>query len=143
MSGTLIPILRKESFDFSYLAGSGTETVVLQRAVEVVGYTSARLLVRVHDNKLSAAGQSIKVRAVPTFPSPLDPAEFTRTQTDELAVSMTQSTSAPVLGRDTELRMGIPLVPFFKIELFATMSASNAAMAAQISVDLHLQEDPG
>ncbi|HRI07142.1 MAG TPA: hypothetical protein PKW35_04950 [Nannocystaceae bacterium] len=70
-----IPVLAKTTYDFTFLAGTATQTVVLLPYVDVSGYYRAHLLVRLHISQMSA-GQKVDFELDHTLPSDEDPAEF-------------------------------------------------------------------
>ena len=108
---TQIPVLAKMTYDFTYLAGTATQTVVLLPYVDVSGYYRAHILVRLHASQMSA-GQKLDFELDHTLPSDEDPAEFIdRGVTGSpLATATIDSTlAAPILvsASATDLEAGL------------------------------------
>lgn len=75
MSGIIVPILSIREFDYTFLAGSASKTLVLHSALNVAMFYTARLIVRVHELTMSS-GQKFTLAAYGTDPSREDPREF-------------------------------------------------------------------
>jgi hypothetical protein len=139
MSGILVPILKMTEYDFSFLAGSSSQTKVLHPALNVASYYG-RLIVRVHETNIAppSAGPSgtISIAGYGTDPSAEDPQEFTlSSQTFSASVDDGNSSGDLVSATASDLW------PFLKIVVEATQGAgSGDRLYAVISADLLLRE---
>ena len=79
----IVPVLSKRRFDFGYLAGATTQSVVLQPALDVGAYYYVQLWVRVHERSMTS-GQSLDLSLYNTLPDDLDPREFTGDEAREV-----------------------------------------------------------
>ena len=86
-----IPLLRKTSYDFSFLAAFASETIVIAPAIDVASFYRMTLFLRVHNLQMSA-GQLVHVEIDHTLPSDEDPAEFI----------MRNATGAPLASLDID-----------------------------------------
>lgn len=130
----IVPVLSKRRFDFGYLAGATTQSVVLQPALDVGAYYYVQLWVRVHERSMTS-GQSLDLSLYNTLPDDLDPREFTG---DEFfAVSLTSSAppSAPGLLYRESYSPGL----FLKLVLTATQTSSIQPFYAELSAVVGLR----
>jgi hypothetical protein len=68
MAGIIIPILKKQTFDYTFLGTSSSSTLVLHSALKTMPYKSARLLLRVHSVSMTAT-QTIVFSVTGTHPT--------------------------------------------------------------------------
>ncbi len=135
---TQIPVLAKTTYDFTFLAGAATQTVLLLPSIDVSGYYRAHILVRLHASQMSA-GQKVDFELDHTLPSDEDPAEFIdRGVTGSpLATATVDSTlSAPILvsASATDLEAGL------RVRMVATQgSTPGTPFYVQVSVVLVLR----
>jgi len=73
MSGYVIPIVDKRILDFSTLATSATQTIVLADRVDVMRWAELTLCVRIHAHSLAGGSGEIRVRASPQSCSAEEP----------------------------------------------------------------------
>lgn len=75
MSGAIIPIFSRRSFDFDDVAASNKYVeITIAKAIDVSQYTEGTLLVRVHDNNVASNAQ-IDILVKATAPTSEDPAK--------------------------------------------------------------------
>ncbi len=132
MHSSLVPIISKQRFDYTFLSGTTFQQVTLAAALDLVSYKSVFLMVRVHRISLSS-GQTFVFTLENTLPSEEDPQEFTDSSSPILSVTVPSGTSAPKLlsGNGTD-----PLA-FGKLVLTANQgSSSGTPMYAEMSVCL-------
>ena len=130
MAGTTIPLFTKRSFDFSAANGS----VVVIRSLDVSGWTEGVLNVRVHQNNIGSASETISVKAYPISNSMEEPSVDYR---DDVAGNITEVTvavtdSAPVLMRSS-------LASDFGSALQITVEGANSPNDATLSAELVLK----
>jgi hypothetical protein len=133
MSGTQIPILPKQIFEYGFLATGAVKTIVLHRALDVIPFKSGRLLLRVHDFSHAGDG-SFKLALSTTAPSDDDTTEFTSGSVSMVCTADSGSTGLEV-ATDSDLG------PYLKVELIATQdSVSSQTLYAELSADLVVRE---
>jgi len=125
MCSKTVPILRKTSYDFSFLSSSGTETIVLVPAIDVASYYRMSLFMRVHNTQMST-GQLIQFEVDNTLPSDEDTAEFIErtgvVSPEPLAtLDIDDSDPAPALTSSTATELGAAL----RIRLTATQGSTS------------------
>ena len=132
---TRLDVLAKTGFDFTFLAGAASQTIVLVPAIDVTAYHRAYLLVRLHEATMTA-GQNVVFELDHTLPSDDDPAEFIDrggTGSPLASLGIDSSDTPPVLrsreatGLQAALRLQIvatqsstPQVPLF-VEVSAAL----------------------
>lgn len=132
MHSSLIPIINKQRFDYSFLSGTTAQQVTLAGAVDLTSYKTVFLMVRIHRISLSA-GQSFVFTLENTLPSEEDPQEFTDTSSPILSVTVPSVTSAPKLLSGS----GSDPLAFGKVVLTANQgSSSGTPLYAEMSVCL-------
>ena len=135
MSGVIVPILSMREFDYTFLGNGLTKTIVLHPALNVAMFSTARLIIRVHELTMSS-GQKITIAAYGTDPSSEDSREFVLSTTS-LSAEVLSTHSAGNLVSDTDT----DLYPFLKLILTAQQSGTGGtALYAVLSADLHLRE---
>ena len=133
MAGTTIPLFTKRKFDFA--GASGTPAVVVIRSLDVSGWIEGVLNVRVHENNIGSASETISVKAYPISNSMEDPSVDYR---DETAGNITTVTigvsgySAPILVRSS-------LASDFGSALQITVEGANSPNDATLSAELVLK----
>lgn len=100
MAGIVIPILRKATFDFSYLSGGEQYNRIIHNALGVVPFSECTLMVRVHTNSAQTNGQ-INIILRDVDPSPNDSQDFVIDSTDYLSQSVNSTDAAPKLLKTT------------------------------------------
>jgi hypothetical protein len=137
MTGTIVAIIPKQRFDYSFLGSNLDKSVVIHKALNVIPYKTGRLMVRVHSIQMSA-GQDISVDAFPVNPSPNDPQEFVDFAAGVISVTLDENNSAGDLKSSTST----DLYPYLKIQItFSQDTAGGTAFFAELSADL-LVRDP-
>ena len=127
MSGILIPLIAKQTFNFN----AGAATIVAVKAQAVLPWREGALLVRVHEEDV-ASSSTIEVIARIIAPCPEEPdVDFIWTAADIAKVTINSSTTAPSLQRDDMLD---DFGAFLQITVVGTPSGGNCV--ATISADL-------
>jgi hypothetical protein len=54
MTGTIVAIIPKQRFDYSFLGSNLDKSVVIHKALNVIPYKTGRLMVRVHSIQMGA-----------------------------------------------------------------------------------------
>jgi len=75
MCSKTIQLFQKTLYDFTFLGGGETETIVLAPGIDVASYYGVDLHIRVHNIQM-ATRQSITFELDNTLPTGEDPAEF-------------------------------------------------------------------
>jgi len=142
MTGTLITALPRRRLEYSFLAGSTSQTIVLLPEIATCNYNYAGIFVRVHSRSM-AAGQSLQFNLYNILPTQDDLREFVEddgTGSPYPLVTVTVTSSSPVtvprITYDTTTRVG----PFLKLELKASQASSPTAFYAELSAELLLRE---
>jgi hypothetical protein len=138
MSGTIIPILSKQRFEYSFLGTTASQIVTLQPAIEAISYDRVTLLIRVHRISITS-GQSFLFALRSTLPSEEDPQEFTDTTAggDIAPVTISSTATAPSLQSATAT--AIP--PFLKFILTVSQgTTSGATLYGEFSAALLMRE---
>lgn len=135
MGPIMASVLEKTRFEYSYLSGGATQTIVLRPSINVIAHYWVQLLVRVHARNMSV-GQSIRLALINTLPSPDDPGEFLDTA-NFIAVDVTSSAPTAVPG----LVSGTGSNPQAYLKLLATITqaSSPATLYAELSAVLLLR----
>lgn len=130
MSGKVITILRKQTFDYTFLGASASETVTLHKALPVRPYYYYWLGLRVHNINIQTGNF---VLGLPnTLPYSQDPQEFTQTGTPTLQLTVSSAATAPSLLIDSGSNLG----PYLKIILTATQGTAGNRLYAEFSAVL-------
>lgn len=132
----VIPVLKRQRFEYSFLGGGASQVVTLMPAISVYSYYYAHLLVRVHARDM-AAGQSILLSLYQTLPSDDDSREFTEVGalTDVTITSANPSVVPGITSRDTS-----SLGAYLKLLLTATQTTAPTTFYAELSAELVLRE---
>lgn len=133
MSGIIIPVVQKRTFEYSYLSGTGTQDVVLHPGVDVSAWYYAKILVLVH--KIDAVSGSFAVRLQHSFPTDDDRQEFVISSSDFLAVSSISSASPNIKASST----GSDPHAYLKMLLTATQGTGGDRLYGEFSVYLVLR----
>jgi hypothetical protein len=140
MSGILVPFLPMTTFDFSFLAASGSKSIVIHPGLNVVGYYYARMIIRVHQIDIEATGsRTIKVSAYGASPSKDDSQEFVL-DTSTLEVTLNKNTQVGISKGTSTTDIDTDMFPFLKIVVTGTYDTAAARMFAVLSGDLLLRE---
>lgn len=130
-NGVIVPVLTKTRFDYSYLAASASQTVILQPEICTVGYYYFQLIVRVHERSF-AGSQTVVVSLYNVLPSSEDPREFSSpTTTYNITITGASPSSVPGIlslsGSDPGAYMKLVLTasqPIGPGTLYAELSAA-------------------
>jgi hypothetical protein len=95
MHSSVLQVLERRRFDWSYLV-SGQQEVVIQPAISVADFYHVQLWIRIHALSFSAA-QIVGVSLFDTLPSDDDPREFVKTSAAFASTSFTSSPGSPAL----------------------------------------------
>ncbi|NJK32068.1 MAG: hypothetical protein HC927_06420 [Deltaproteobacteria bacterium] len=132
-TGILVPIIPKTGFDYSFLDGGQSETVVLARAISTVPFYYGSLWIRVHNIRCTIA-TSVDIEAYETAPSIYDQQPFVMSS-PLLSIDIA-STSAPSLQTTGDAS---PLPPFLLISFTARDTTGVTELFFEISIDLLLR----
>lgn len=94
MSGILVPVLQKTRFEYTYLAVSTSQSVILQPAIDTSGWYYYQLIVRIHERSFSGS-QTIQLQLASTLPSEEDPREFSAAASSTITVTSAAPAAAP------------------------------------------------
>jgi hypothetical protein len=134
---TIITVLKRRKFDYSYLAAGTSQLVVIQPAIEVHEYYTAHLFVRVHARSMSS-GQSLDFGLHYTMPSDDDAREFTESSP---FTSLTVTSTAPAVVPGLISRSVSDIGGYVKILMTVTQtSPSLTTLYAELSAELVLRE---
>lgn len=126
----MFQLIRKQGFDFTFLAPSAPAEVVLQRALRVPPGYYFWLGLRIHNRTIGTGDFLVTVRQ--TLPSGQDPAEFTSTSTS-MVISVDAGDTPPALKIATATGLG----PRLKVTLTAKQgSGAPFQLYAEISAVL-------
>ncbi|MBK6923452.1 MAG: hypothetical protein IPH07_39055 [Deltaproteobacteria bacterium] len=128
-----ITLFDKTIFGFSFLAASGSQTIILERALPVIPFYYLWLGVRCHNRDFGGSSGSMIVEGYTTLPSDEDPAEFTNTAAPNLSVTSNNATAVPSLALATNSAMG----PFIKFQLRALQPTGATRCYAELSAVLY------
>jgi len=137
MSGTIIQILEKRSFEFSFLGTSATQDVVIHPAVDVTSFYRVRLLVRIHS--ITTTTGNFKFILNNTFPSEQDPQEFTDSTNTFLTTGNITAAGTPPNIFNIAVSSTDPQA-FLKVILRATQGTSGNTLYGEFSAALLLRE---
>ena len=126
----IFTLLRKQVFDFSFLAASTSTIVTVRRALSLGQYHYLWLGVRIHNIAIDTG--SLVLDAYRTLPSRQDPAEFTN-GTQYMRVTVNSSDTAPKLETDTAAET---FGPYLKFLLHANQGAGGGRVYAELSAVL-------
>lgn len=138
MGGMLIPVIEMSRYDFATLAqGSATE-VPLRQNIDVTGYPSGSLLVRVHDVHVEASTTAaVNVKVYSVLPSAQDPSKLFRSATPIATITIDEDTDADSLLSAT---LTAPIGAFVTVSLEANQGVSPAApFDVTISAELSMK----
>jgi hypothetical protein len=127
----LITLFDKMVLDYSYLGASGSQTVILERALPVIPFYHLWWGIRVH--ALDVPNGSFLFEAANTLPSDEDPAEFTTTPGTVMSITINAASGAPTLQVATATAAG----PFLRIRVKASQSGSVAHVYGEFSAALY------
>lgn len=134
-TGTLVTIVEKQKFDFTYLPVSTSENIILAKAINVIPYYYASVWVRIHTNR-TGAGTSAKVVAYAVNPSKNDQQRYVLDGSPTFDTNSFHSVTAPELV----VAYASDLPPFLEIQLQVSQNTSAATnIFFEISVDLLLR----
>ena len=141
MSGCLVRVADRKRFDFSYLAGSASQSVVLYPNIDAIDYCVAAIYTRVHERKM-ASGQLLTLSLYNTLPSDEDAREFVETDVagsavELIALSLTNilPSAVPGLSYSSTTSPG----PYLKFGLSATQASAPATFYVEIRVAVLLR----
>lgn len=123
-------ILRKQVFDFSFLAPSSSTTITLRRGLWLGNFYYLWYGVRIHNKTIDSG--SFVLDAFQTLPSREDPAEFTQSSSI-FRVTVTASDTPPKLEAITE---EATFGPYVKFLLNANQGAAGGSLYAELSAVL-------
>lgn len=142
MAGTIINILNRRRFEFSYLAANASQSVILAPAIEACGYGYTAIYARIHERSMTS-GQALTLRLFNILPSDEDAREFVETDAFgsaasflDLSVTSSVPTSVPGICYSSTTSSG----PFLKLGLTAMQGTSTSTFYAEISALLHMRE---
>lgn len=130
MAGKRIIVIERRTFTFSSLAGSGSQSTILERALDLTAYRDATLQVVVHAQTY-ASTQTLTVTATPVQLVESEPT------TDFLASSGAAATATFTTGTNGKLiaaNFSSGFGSHVQLAINATQPASAAALACTITV---------
>lgn len=141
MSGKILNLLDRKRFEFSYLGGTASQSMIIAPMVDACGYGYMALYARVHARSM-AVGQSLNFNVYNILPSDEDAREFVETDGAgaplalfDVVVTSAQPTAVPGMYSNSSSSG-----PYIKIVLTATQASSPATFYAEISLLLHMRE---
>jgi hypothetical protein len=139
MTGIIVPVLEKRTFEYGYLGLNATQEVVLHPAIEVAPWYRVRLVVRIH--QLDAQSGNFKFFLFHTLPSEEDPQEFSiTTAASEFFVTPSGAggitTSSPNIVSNT----AADPQAFLKLVLRATQATASNRLYGEFSAVLVLRD---
>ena len=127
----LIALFDKMVLDYSYLAApSGTQTLILERALPVISFYYLWWGIRVH--ALDVPNGNFVFEAHNTLPSDEDPAEFTATSA-VMSLTINAASGAPTLQIATATAAG----PFLRMRVRATQGSSASHVYGEFSAAIY------
>lgn len=133
----LIPFLPQTPFNYSYLAASATEDVIVADCLPVAGARTVNVSVRIHELSLSS-GASFQFLIYGVNPSPTDGTVFMTTSTIGSTPAFT--TASPNLVSLTTV-ISDPIYPFVRVVLRAQGPSGGANTTyGEFSADLVTRE---
>lgn len=135
--GVVVPVLPKTRFEYSYLAPSASQQVILQPALDVGEYYYFQLIVRIHERSFSGS-QTIVLQLFNTLPSEEDSREFTSTSAfTPITITGVLPSAVPGLLSSSGTDPG----GFLKLLLTANQQAgSSGTLYAELSAVLVLRQ---
>ena len=134
----LIPVLRRRTFDFSFVANGTTFSTIVLPALAIAPFSSVMLLVRTHKLTITNAGVGFTVNLFEVDPSPDDGADFIVAGSAFLTSTVIDSSvTAPRLTKDTGA--GTPPGPYLRVVVTGEMPVGGpggSKMVASLSADL-------
>jgi hypothetical protein len=133
-----VPFMAKRAFDFSGFSGGVSSNLVLVRALDVLSWRAGDLLVPVHSLTTPGGNARLRLRALPTSPSPDAPdVDFTLSSASAEATLETASAGALV-----KVTLSGALGSHLQLVLRVTAPASAGTFTANLSAALVMREQP-
>jgi hypothetical protein len=138
MAGVVMRIVPKRTLDFTSLAISQSEEIILAQNIDVSQWREVSLMVRTHTNSFSGGLGTIDIYAYMEGRTSEDPGLLFATTAALGTVTINSSTTAPAYSVNT---LGANLGSMIKIAAKGTRTSSNTANAikADISIDVSLK----
>lgn len=136
LRGILVPFLPMTCFDFTFLTNGSSANIIVHPALNVVDYSRALLVVRIHEISMVAT-QTLTLAAYGTAPSPADRREFVM-GSSSLYLNITSSTSAGTVATNADT----DLLPYLMMKVTANQGGATGgqSLVAVLSADLLLKE---
>lgn len=134
MSGIVVPVLHKTRFEYTYLALSTSQSVILQPAIDTSGWYYYQLIVRVHERSF-ASSQTIQLQLASTLPSEEDPREFSASASSTITITGASPTPLPGILSVSGTDPGA----FLKLTLTANQPSAVGIFYAELSAVLVLR----
>ncbi len=80
MNGVIVPVMKKTRFEYSYLGGNTSQSVIIEPEISFSSFYYYQLIVRVHERSF-AGSQTITLGLYDTLPSDEDLREFSAATT--------------------------------------------------------------
>ena len=125
MCSKTLQLLRKTSYDLSFLTPWASETIVIAPAIDVASFYRMTLFLRVHNLEM-AAGQLVHFELDHTLPSDEDPAEFIMrdaTGSPLATLDIDSSDTPPALVSTSATELGASL----RVRFTATQGSTGGA----------------
>ena len=142
MGGTVVNLVDRRRLEFSYLAGSASQSITLIPSIIACGYVFVALYARLHARSM-AAGQLLTFSLYNILPSDEDAREFVETDGAGSPVScldLTLTSSLPTAVPGMYSNSTSSTGPFLKLGLKATQASSPATFYVEVSLLLLMGE---
>ncbi len=132
-TGTLVEVIPRTQFDYSFLDTGGSSVVVFERALDIVDFYRARLIVMVHE--VDIQNGSFRVIARSAMPSPAENRLFTTPGAAQLSVTVDSATDSGDFLLDDTTDAG----PYFNVRMLIDQTTGGERNFADISVAMLLR----
>ena len=131
-TGSLIEIIPRTQFDYSFLPSSGSSSVVFERALDIVDFYRARLIVLVHDVNIQNGSFTIEGRSA--MPSPQSTSVFT-VSSPVLSIALNSGSSDQSLLVDDTTDAG----PYLNLAMAISQTTAGQRNFVDISIAMLLR----
>lgn len=142
MSGTVINVLDRKRFEFSYLSGGSSQSITVVPTIDACGYGFVAIYARLHARNM-ASGQSLVLSLYNTLPCDEDAREFIETDASGVPLpllDLTLTSALPLAAPGIFYNSTTGFGPYLKLGLKGTQTSSPTTFYAEISVLLLMRE---